>query len=76
MVLFAAATGLRPSEWIALEQRDLDRDARVVHVRRSFAHGRLKKPKTRRSMRAVPVGCTNPIASRGAVLEFNRLRAR
>jgi integrase len=76
MVLFAAATGLRPSEWIALEQRDLDRDARVVYVRRSFAHGRLKKPKTRRSMRAVPVGCTNPIASRGAVLEFNRLRAR
>jgi hypothetical protein len=28
MVVFAAATGLRPGEWIALEQRDLDRDAR------------------------------------------------
>jgi integrase len=55
MVVFAAATGLRPSEWIALEQRDLDRDARVVYVRRSFAHGRLKKPKTRRSLRAVPL---------------------
>jgi integrase len=55
MVVFAAATGLRPGEWIALEQRDLDRDARVVYVRRSFAHGRLKSTKTRRSMRAVPL---------------------
>jgi integrase len=55
MVVFAAATGLRPSEWIALEQRDLDRDTSVVYVRRAFAHGRLKKPKTRRSLRAVPL---------------------
>jgi integrase len=44
----AAATGLRPGEWIALEQRDLDRDARVVYVHRAFAHGRLKNTKTRR----------------------------
>jgi integrase len=55
MVVFAAATGLRPSEWIALEHRDLDREARVVYVRRAFAHGRLKGPKTRRSVRAVPL---------------------
>lgn len=55
MIVFAAATGLRPSEWIALEQRDLDRHARVVYVRRAFAHGRLKSTKTRRSMRAVPL---------------------
>jgi integrase len=55
MVVFAAATSLRPGEWIALEQRDLDRDARVVYVRRSLAHGRLKNTKTRRSMRAVPL---------------------
>jgi hypothetical protein len=55
MVVFAAATGLRPGEWIALEQRDADRDARVVYVRRSFAHRRLKGTKTRRSMRAVPL---------------------
>ena len=37
MVMFAAATGLRPGEWIALEQRDIDRDARVVYVRRAFS---------------------------------------
>jgi integrase len=55
MIVFAAATGLRPGEWIALEQRDLDREARVVYVRRALAHGRLKNLKTRRSLRAVPL---------------------
>jgi integrase len=55
MIVFAAATGLRPGEWIALERRDVDRDARVVHVRRAFAHGRLKGTKTHRSTRAVPL---------------------
>jgi integrase len=55
MIVFAAATGLRPGEWIALEHRDLDRDARADYVRKAFAHGRLKNPKTRRSMRAVPL---------------------
>jgi integrase len=55
MIVFAAATGLRPGEWIALEHRDLDRDARVVYVRRTFAHGRLLRTKTRRSVRAVPL---------------------
>ncbi len=34
MVLFAAATGLRPGEWIALEQRDIDLDNRLVHLER------------------------------------------
>jgi integrase len=55
MVVFAAATGLRPSEWISLERRDLDREARVVYVRRAFAHGRLQRTKTHRSTRAVPL---------------------
>jgi integrase len=55
MVVFAAATGLRPGEWIALEHRDLDRAARVVYVRRAFAHGVLRSTKTRRSVRAVPL---------------------
>ena len=55
MVVFAAATGLRPSELFALEHRDLDRVAGVVYVRRAFANGRLKNTKTRLSTRAVPL---------------------
>jgi len=55
MILFAAATGLRPAEWIALEKRDVDRDERVVFVRRSFTRGELKIPKTEASTRAVPL---------------------
>jgi integrase len=55
MVLFAAAIGLRPAEWIALEKRDIDRKERVVYVRRSFTRGELKHPKTEASMRAVPL---------------------
>jgi integrase len=33
MVVFAAATGLRPSELFGLEWRDVDREAGVVYVR-------------------------------------------
>ena len=55
MVLFAGATGLRPGEWIALEQRDIDREGRVVYVRRAFRNGRLKCTKTEASVRAVPL---------------------
>jgi integrase len=55
IVMFAAATGLRPGEWIALEQRDIDREARVVYVRRAYRNGRLKCTKTEASVRAVPL---------------------
>jgi integrase len=55
MVLFAAATGMRPGEWVALEHRDIDRDARVAYVHRSFSKGRLTCPKTEASRRAVPL---------------------
>ena len=55
MVVFAAATGLRPSKLFALEHRDLDRATGVVYVRRAFANGRLKNTKTRLSTRAVPL---------------------
>jgi integrase len=40
MVLFAAATGMRLGEWVALEHRDIDRDARFAFVQRSFSKGR------------------------------------
>jgi integrase len=55
MVVFAAATGLRPSELFALEQGDLDRAAGVVQIRRAYANGRVKQTKTRLSRRAVPL---------------------
>jgi integrase len=54
MVVFAAATGLRPSELFALEHGDVDRAAGVVHIRRAYANGRVKHTKTRLSRRAVP----------------------
>jgi integrase len=54
-VLFAAATGLRPGEWIALEHRDVDPHAHVVYVRRAYRNGRIKVPKSEASIRAVPL---------------------
>jgi integrase len=55
LVMFAAATGMRPGEWLALEWRDIDREQRVAYVRRSYRNGRIKYPKTEASMRAVPL---------------------
>ncbi len=55
MTVVAAATGLRPSELFALEQRDIDRALRVLYVRRAYANGQLKHTKTRLSNRAVPL---------------------
>jgi integrase len=55
MVIFVAATGLRPAEWLSLEWRDIDLRARVVYVHRLFTKGRLKCPKTEASRRAVPL---------------------
>src|SRR5579859_7106778 len=55
MVVFGAATGLRPAELVALEQRDIDRAGGVVYVRRQLVRGRVKHTKTRRSVRAVPL---------------------
>ena len=69
MVLFAAATGLRPSELFALEQRDVDRAAGVVQIRRAYANGRVKHTKTRLSRRAVPL-------QRIALEALDQLRAR
>jgi integrase len=55
MVVFAAATGLRPSELFALEHGDIDRAAGVIQIRRAYANGRVKQTKTRPSRRAVPL---------------------
>jgi integrase len=49
---FAAATGLRPEEWQALERRDIDRDAGVLNVSRTVSSGEVVDlAKTTRSRR-------------------------
>ena len=54
--VFAVGTGLRPGEWIALERRDVDREAGLVHVRRRYSGGMLKDGgKTEGSVRSVPL---------------------
>jgi integrase len=54
--VFAVGTGLRPEEFFALERGDVDREARLVHVRRRFSGGELKQGgKTAGSVRAVPL---------------------
>jgi integrase len=56
LVRFAAATGLRPEEWAALERRDVDRRAGHVNVRRSVSSGAVRElGKTDRSRRQVPL---------------------
>lgn len=47
LVPFAAATGLRPQEWIALERADVDRERKLVYVHRTR--------KTAGSVREVPL---------------------
>src|SRR5215216_2568061 len=53
---FAAATGLRPEEWQALERRDVDRAGRLLSVRRTVSSGEVVDlGKTTRSRRQVPL---------------------
>jgi integrase len=54
--VFAALTGLRPCEWMALERRDVDRQAGIVTVRQTVVEGKVKPyGKTDRSLRSVPL---------------------
>ena len=54
--VFAAATGLRPEEWQALERRDVDRAAGLLNVVRTVSSGELVElGKTTGSVRQVPL---------------------
>jgi len=56
LVTFAAETGLRTNEWIALERRDIDRSGPAVLLQRRYADGVLTPyPKTVGSRRRVPL---------------------
>jgi integrase len=67
---FAAATGLRPEEWAALERRDVDRRAGIVNVRRTVSDGEIVElGKTSKSRRQVPL-------SGRAAAALDRLPAR
>jgi integrase len=68
--IFAAATGLRPEEWQALERRDLDRRAGVVNVLRTGSDGEVDDlAKTNVSRRQVPL-------TRRAIAALDALPAR
>jgi integrase len=54
--VFAAATGLRPEEWAALERRDIDRRGRMVNVLRTVNDGAIVElGKTNGARRQVPL---------------------
>ena len=54
--VFAAATGLRPEEWAALEGRDIDRAGGLLSVRHTISDGEIVDlGKTSRSLRQVPL---------------------
>jgi integrase len=91
MVLFGAATGLRPAELVALERQDVDRAGGAVYVRRQFVRGQVRPPKTRRSLRSVPIqsvaleaieqspASESPLlfpAPRGGHIDMHNFRAR
>jgi integrase len=55
LYLTAAMTGLRQGELIALRWSDVDWTAQRIRVRRSYVLGAFDTPKSRRSVRSVPM---------------------
>jgi integrase len=54
--LIGCLTGLRPSELLALERRDVDKAAKVLHVRRVLVGGNVRAyGKTAHALRVVPL---------------------
>ena len=55
LYVVAAMTGLRQGELCALRWRDVDWTAGAIRVRRSYSRKELGTPKSRRSVRSVPM---------------------
>jgi integrase len=55
LYLTAAMTGLRRGELLALRWEDVDFDAGLIRVRRTFSRGQFGTPKSSSSWRAVPL---------------------
>jgi integrase len=55
LYMTATMCGLRQGELIALRWRDVDTEAGVIRVRRSFTRGKMGTPKSKLSNRAVPM---------------------
>jgi integrase len=55
LVLTAVSSGLRLGELRGLRWQDLDTGAMKIRVRHSYVHGILASPKSRRSVRTVPL---------------------
>src|SRR5580692_663878 len=55
LILTAAMTGMRKGELRALRWSDLDWGALKLRVHRSYVRGQFGTPKTRRSVRAIPL---------------------
>jgi integrase len=56
MVLIAVLSGLRRGELFALRWSAVDVEQKVLHVRESVYEGHFDTPKTRSSVRTVPIG--------------------
>ena len=65
LYLTAAMTGLRRGELLALRWQDVDFDAGVIRVRRTYSRGQFGTPKSQRSSRAVPLAERVASALRG-----------
>jgi integrase len=82
IVAFAAATGLRPSEWIRVERRDLDPARRVLEVRGTKTHAsRRQVPLSARALAAaerMPPPLDTPLLFPGVrgPLNLNNFRRR
>lgn len=55
LTLLAASTGLRISECLGLQWRDIDSTAQLIHCRRTWTMGKVGRPKSKSSKAAVPL---------------------